>query len=441
MAEPTVNLIPNGDFRQAQRGGDGLLPAHWDVHAPLDALRPTFRRTTREGARTLMIGGNGEADCFGWAATTFSLPAGQTYRLRARFQITPDMNPQQNLAFCIIAPGFNHGLFHFRRQPGLWVEAEERFYVPGEGTLQAEAQIIFRFSPRGKVWVQEMALEPCEPIPPRWVKVACCDGEGDLAHWRRVLRAAGEAHADLTLLPETFAGSDHWETLRGPACALMSEMARRHRMYVAGTVYNENPAIGRRYNAGVLYDRAGAVDGVYYKKHPYTPELYMGVTPGTEVPVFRTDFGTVGMMICYDSWFTDVCELLALKGAEIVLFPCAGYYRSLMPARAADNGVRIVTSCLHRANGGRGVWDTSGADVTNPGADPSRRAGDEITFRNVHEVPELGLLLVELDLSKSPAPANWGGPMRSAPGGRRNRREQKRLLYEELMREQCRWWE
>jgi len=62
-----------------------------------------------------------------------------------------------------------------------------------------------------------------------------------------------------------------------------------------------------------------------------------------------------------------------------------------------------------------------------------------VTWRRL--APELGLLLVELDLSKSPAPANWGGPMRAAPGGRRNRREQKRLLYEELEREQLRWWE
>jgi hypothetical protein len=140
--------------------------------------------------------------------------------------------------------------------------------------------------------------------------------------------------------------------------------------------------------------------GTCDKHHPYSPELNCdGISAGTEVPVFQTDFGKIGMMICYDvsSW-----------------------------------------------NNGYGVWDTAGRSVVNPDADPTvDRLVGLPTFKDVRQskVGGIGLSIVSLDLESSPSPVYTGGTMLSAPGGRRNRGEQRTYLEEEIKKERQRWWE
>ena len=69
-----------------------------------------------------------------------------------------------------------------------------------------------------------------------------------------------------------------------------------------------------------------------------------GLTPGSDYPVFRTDFGTVGLMICYDVFFADPARALALKGAEMILMPIWGGDETLAKARAIENKVFLVAS-------------------------------------------------------------------------------------------------
>ena len=267
------------------------------------------------------------------------------------------------------------------------------------------------------------------------MKVACTNGLTDIRSAEAVLDEAGNAKVDLVLLPEYMRGALLPETLDGPACRLMSAKAKQFGMYVAGGIVRKVETPDRLYNTALLYDRKGKLVGMYDKHHPYSPELNCdGISAGTAVPVFQTDFGKIGMMICYDNWFTDVAQLLALKGAKIILFPNAGYYRSLMPARAADNCVRIVVSSW---NNGYGVWDTAGRSVVQPDADPTvDRLVGLPTFKDVRQtkVAGIGLLIVSLDLESSPSPAYNGGTMLSAPGGRRNRADQRTYLEEEIKR-------
>ncbi|MDR3245000.1 MAG: carbon-nitrogen hydrolase family protein [Prevotellaceae bacterium] len=163
------------------------------------------------------------------------------------------------------------------------------------------------------------------------------------------------------------------------------------------------------------------------------------VVPGTKTDVFKTDFGTVGMIICYDSWFTDVTELFALKGAEVILFPVAAYYRSLIHARAADNSVRFVISVL---GGKYGMFDTAGRDIQNPNKDSSVGARGN-TFKDIRtfDVNGFGLLCADLDLNCSPSPHYNGGKMLKAPGGKRNKAEQILYLEDQIKNEKERWWE
>jgi predicted amidohydrolase len=101
---------------------------------------------------------------------------------------------------------------------------------------------------------------------------------------------------------------------------------------------------GTVYNTAVLIDRRGALVGKYRKVHLPRGEVEGGMTPGNEYPVFRTDFGTVGLMVCYDVFFADPARALTLKGAELLLMPIEGGVEPLGKARAIENRVFLAAA-------------------------------------------------------------------------------------------------
>ena len=447
-----ANLIPNGSFTH---GPIGQVPDGWECRIPNPVLAPVVRLARQHDAQALVIEGAGEPDCIGWLTASFPIEGGKTYRLSVSFRMSEEIDPNANLLFAFVAPGLNNGVFRFTKVDDGLVQGENRFFVPGSGTITGEVRILFTWCAHGTVSIHEICMEECAPILSRPVRIACTSGLTDMAGWEKVLDASGAESVDLVLLPEAIAGPEDAETLDGPSPTLMREKAAQYRMHVAGGFLLREAEGDRTYNVAALFGRSGELIGLYRKNHLYITELLAGATPGTEVPVFQTDFGKVGIAICYDSFFTDLFELQALKGAEIILLPGAGYYRSLLPARAADNGVRIVASSWVD---GYGIWDTSGFDVTGQYVDSSRRcacAGMANMLKTgiVHGTQlfhcdasgrrktdgEMEILIASLDLSMSAAP-HGGGPMGSGPGGHRNRREH-RLLLDEIKREYARWWE
>ena len=437
------NLIPNGDF---QLGKAGALPEGWTATAFRPDLMPEFKLARKDGSQMLLARGAGNPDCVGYVATKVPVTLGKTYLFRAIFRMSPDANPSENVLFQCFGPGANDGLHEFRRLPDGWVEGSAKIRYAGEGPGEAEARVLFRLSAKGKLWVRELSLTETTPVQPRWVRVACTSGLTNLASCEAVLDAAGQAGANLVLLPEYMQGGRIEEPLRGASYKLMAAKARQYGMHVAGGIVRKAEQGDLVYNTALLLDRKGKLVGTYDKVHPYSPEVnFEGISVGRNVPVFKTDFGgaigtvCLGMMICYDSWFTDVTELLALKGAEIILFPNAGYYRALMRARAADNHVRIVTSSW---GSGYGVWDTVGRDLTDPKSDCSHGDPPGCTHKDVTKtkVGEVGLLMASLDLNCSPTPHWNGGTMYEAPGNRRNRRDQALFLEEAIKAERERWW-
>jgi len=434
--ETRMNLVTNGSFSAGQPGG---LPEGWEVKSSYEFLTPVFELVESKGKKVLQASGAGNPDCLGWLTTSFSIEAGKTYKLKAKFSFEGDVNPHQNLIFAFYQDQFNEGILNFKRLSDNSGEGEKRFFLPGEGTVNAEVRIYFRYNADGKVHVEEISVEECEPIQPRLAKVVATHGKATIEQWQEILDVLGASKPDVVLLPETFNGLEP-EPLDGPCGTLMSSYAAKHKMYVSGTFKTLDAKANRVYNIAVLYDRNGKLVGQYYKNHPYSPEAFEGVTPGTEVPVFDTDFGRIGMMICYDSWFNDVAELLALKGAEIILFPSAGYSHSMMPARSGDNGTRVVASSEYMK---AGIWDTSGREVTRPDVDTTLSPNCKDSFNDVvqRKIGPIEVIEATFDLTKCPSPHNWGGPMLSAPGGRRNRRDQKKLLFNEIEQEVLRWWD
>ncbi len=139
---------------------------------------------------------------------------------------------------------------------------------------------------------------------------------------------AAQCKSDLVAFPEVCTqlgtpeiASDPWrfESLDGPTISAMSKKAREYSIYVVCPLATLEK--GQRYNSAVLLDRNGQIVGVYHKNFPTHRELDMGIVPGTEIPVFETSFGRVGICICFDLNYWEVGAGLCTNKAELVLWP------------------------------------------------------------------------------------------------------------------------
>ncbi len=319
---------------------------------------------------------------------------------------------------------------HLWRSHGA-VCGEGQFSVP-EQTTTAEVQLGLRFAPTGSIEWDSVELAPCEPVSPRTARVTAVRWHGEEraslsenrdALGRLVDQAASQA-SDLLLLPEYAVHSDSgvpaFEASElvpdGPSCEMFAHKAKEHEINIcAGMLERDGGLI---FNTAVVFDRQGTLTGRYRKVQPYWPEeMWDGVTPGDDLPVFTLDVGTVGIITCYDSWFPEVSRLLALRGAELILFPSAGYEPSLLPARAIDNRCYVVASSLG-----------SPAMIVD-------------TLGHVLAATKDGMVTVPVDLARRPTPhANSGGTLNSSPGGRRSLRHARSWsLYEDLLSEVRSW--
>jgi predicted amidohydrolase len=170
------------------------------------------------------------------------------------------------------------------------------------------------------------------------------------------LDVAASERPDIVVLPELInttgltSSQKQAEPVPGPTTWRLAEKARDHGFYVAASVLEQSG--NRAFNTGVLIDRHGGFVGKYHKTHlPQGESLTRGVAPGHEYPVFHTDFGQVAFMICYDGHFPEVARVLALKGADLILFPNMGDNReggslldSVLRTRAVDNQVLIAAA-------------------------------------------------------------------------------------------------
>lgn len=134
----------------------------------------------------------------------------------------------------------------------------------------------------------------------------------------------------------------------GPTTKLMQEIAKRHGMVIVVPLYEEAMR-GVYYNTAAVIDADGKYLGKYRKQHiPQTAgfwEKYFFKPGDGGYPVFQTQYGKVGVYICYDRHFPEGARALGLNGAEIVFNPSAtvaGLSQHLwkieQPAHAVANG-------------------------------------------------------------------------------------------------------
>ncbi len=241
----------------------------------------------------------------------------------------------------------------------------------------------------------------------------------NMAQAERYLTLAGEAHSDIMLLPEVFAikGVAEWFTWDmarnlakvaesipdGKSLQLVRKYAQKCHMYVIAPILECDG--GALFNTTVVIDRQGAVVGKYRKTHLPESETVF-TTPGDTLPVFKLDFGVIGISTCYDLVFGDVCRTLALKGAEIIFWPTMwsspaaheGLSELLMRGTALSNCVFLVS-----ANYAKTVYD------------PVVRAGQSALISPMGEVLantgfEPGFISAELCLEKLTFRCDNGAP-------------------------------
>lgn len=141
-------------------------------------------------------------------------------------------------------------------------------------------------------------------------------------------RAAGEG-GDILCLSELLAhrnmerdeAIERAEPVPGPITEHIGQAAERNSCYVVAGMLERNE--GQVYNSAVLIGRDGAVVGTYRKMFPTPEEIGDGTMPGITAPVFDTDFGRVGIAICWDLHFLQVGAEMAQQGVELICWPSA----------------------------------------------------------------------------------------------------------------------
>jgi len=151
-------------------------------------------------------------------------------------------------------------------------------------------------------------------------------GERKLKAYLDLLDDVASLRPDIVCLPEVFADESGGVTVRSDEIGetMIAELGARAKnmgSYIIAGAFEQIDGI--KYNAAWLFGRDGALIGRYHKNHPTTGEMDKGVHTGTDVPVFDTDFGRIGVTICFDIGWPAVWNELADKGAELVVWPSA----------------------------------------------------------------------------------------------------------------------
>ena len=180
----------------------------------------------------------------------------------------------------------------------------------------------------------------------------------------------GAAGADLIVLPEAWAGVEPLP-IDSPLMQRLESIAKKHRTYIVNSMFRRGD--GRDFNSAILIDREGQVAGIYDKAFPFWAELEKNenLDVGADVPVFETDFGKLGIAICFDVNFPELWRRLADRDAELVVWPSAYSAGSALQAHAINHHFYIVTSTWHSHCL---VYDITGEQLVN-----SKRDGVNIT--------------------------------------------------------------
>ncbi|MGB5538573.1 MAG: carbon-nitrogen hydrolase [Gammaproteobacteria bacterium] len=163
------------------------------------------------------------------------------------------------------------------------------------------------------------------------------DSEANLAATIAGIENAADNGAQLVLLQELHRGTyfcqvedatnfDQAESIPGPTTERLGKLAAQHRLVIVASLFEKRTA-GLYHNTAAVLDADGSIAGRYRKMHiPDDPGYYekyyftpgdLGFTP------IDTSLGRLGVLVCWDQWYPEAARLMALAGAELLLYPTA----------------------------------------------------------------------------------------------------------------------
>ena len=151
------------------------------------------------------------------------------------------------------------------------------------------------------------------------------------------------------------------ETIPGPSTELYAKLAKELGIVLVTSLF-EKRAPGLYHNTAVVFEKDGTIAGKYRKMHiPDDPAYYekFYFTPGDlGFKPIQTSIGKLGVLVCWDQWYPEAARLMAMQGAEILIYPTAiGYAKSdtkeeqqrqreawttVMRGHAVANGLPVV---------------------------------------------------------------------------------------------------
>ncbi|MHB2036714.1 MAG: carbon-nitrogen hydrolase [Nitrososphaerales archaeon] len=158
--------------------------------------------------------------------------------------------------------------------------------------------------------------------------------EENLSKALRMIEEAAKKGAQIVCLPELFAtryfpqtkkSSSKPEKIPGYTSNFLSRAAKKNKVViVGGSIFEKDSK--KRYNTSVVFDRNGRLLGKYRKVHVPEDEAFYEqdyFSSGNAYRVFNTPFAKIGVLICYDQWYSEPARIARLLGAEIIFYPTA----------------------------------------------------------------------------------------------------------------------
>ena len=367
--------------------GEAVATEGWRPYAARDEIAPrTWSDRDGQGGLLLGLEGRGDAAVDGrWAREATVVP-GKAYAFGAAYRASGVASPARSVLARLVwldAAGetmrpMEYPLVGPARSDG-WTPVAGVYRAP-ESAARARVELHLRWTAAGQVLWRGAAFEEATLPQPRRVTLAAVNHrprgtkspQESRERFVRLVEEAAAKGADIVCLPEgiTTAGNglayaQAAETVPGPSTAFLGELAKRLGVWIVAGIYERAGA--RIYNTAVLIGRDGSLAGRYRKMSLPDEEIEGGITPGSETPVFDTDFGRVGLMICWDSSYPEVARALAVAGAEVILMPIAGGVEALVQARAIENQVHVVASGYDFRTG---IFDRKGERIADAKTDP-----------------------------------------------------------------------
>jgi len=190
------------------------------------------------------------------------------------------------------------------------------------------------------------------------------DKKENIDRLQQHLDSLAKENVDLVILPEMFncpyqtsLFPDYAEEEGGACWQKLSSLAAQYKMYLVAGSMPEKDRENKIYNTSYVFDRQGRQIGKHRKVHLFDIEIEGGqqfresdtLSPGNKATVFDTEFGTMGLCICYDLRFPELARLMVGQGAKIIIVPGAfnmttgpAHWEILFRTRAVDNQVFTV---------------------------------------------------------------------------------------------------